>query len=59
MARTATAIRPGAGLMAGAWGACTGVSVAGRSGVRDAPQLVQKFLFGSTALPHLGQNGNG
>lgn len=59
MARTATAIRPVARLMAGARPAGAGVSVTGRSGVKDAPQAVQNFLFKSTALPHFGQNCNG
>jgi len=59
MARPATAISPGAGLMAGARAAGAGDSVTGRSGVKDAPQLVQNFLSGSTALPHFGQNCKG
>ena len=33
-----------------------GVLCDGRSGVRDAPQDVQNFRFGSTAAPHEGQN---
>lgn len=59
MARTATAISPGAGLIAGARAAGARSSCMGRSGVKDAPQLVQNFLSGSTTLPHFGQNCKG
>ena len=33
------------------------VPVAGRSGIREAPQDVQYCSPGSVALPHWGQNG--
>ena len=44
---------------AGGSGTMCGSPLPGRSGVKDAPHEVQNFFVGSTALPHLGQNGTG